>query len=101
MRRMRWSASFNPQARAELKEAAAYYGLESEALRERFLSAVEEALEQCLTHPESAQVVRGDVRRQLLRRFPYGLLYTIRGSEVRILAVMHQRRRPFYWWGRG
>jgi len=97
---MRRSASFNPQARVELKEAAAYYGLESEALRERFLSAVEEALERVLTHPESAEIARGDVRRQLLRRFPYGLLYTIRGSEVRVLAVMHQRRRPFYWWGR-
>ncbi len=32
---MTWSASFNPEARVELKEAAAYYGLESEALRER------------------------------------------------------------------
>ena len=97
---MRRSASFNPQARLELREAAAYYGLESEALRERFLLAVEEALEQVLAHPEAAGVVRADIRRHLLRRFPYGLLYAIRGSEVRILAVMHQRRRPFYWWGR-
>ncbi|HEV7515599.1 MAG TPA: type II toxin-antitoxin system RelE/ParE family toxin, partial [Thermoanaerobaculia bacterium] len=75
-------------------------GLESEALRTRFLLAVEEALEQLLAHPEAAKVVRGDVRRKPLRRFPYGLLYTIRNDEVRILAVMHQRRRPFYWWGR-
>jgi toxin ParE1/3/4 len=97
---MRRSASFNPQARVELKEAAAYYGLESDALRERFLSAVEEAIEQVVASPEAARVVRGDVRRQPLRRFPYGLLYTIRGHEVRILAVMHRRRRPFYWWGR-
>lgn len=97
---MRRSASFNPQARMELREAAAYYGLESAALRERFLLAVEEALEQVLAHPEAAAVVRGDIRRHLLRRFPYGLLYVIRSSEVRILAVMHQRRRPLYWWGR-
>jgi plasmid stabilization system protein ParE len=97
---VRWSASFNPQARVELKEASAYYGLESEALRKRFLLAVEEALEQVLAHPEASKVVRGDVRRKSLPRFPYSLLYTIRSHEVRILAVMHQRRRPFYWWGR-
>ena len=97
---MRWTASFNPQARAEVREAAAYYGLESAALRERFLLAVEEALEHVLGHPEAAEVVRGDVRRKPLRRFPYSLLYTIRGHEARILAVMHQRKRPFYWWGR-
>lgn len=84
----------------EIREAAAYYGLESAALRERFLLAVEEALQQVVTHPEAAAVVRGSVRRQLLRRFPYALLYAIRGNEVRILAVMHQKRRPYYWWGR-
>jgi hypothetical protein len=66
---MRRSASFNPQARLELREAAAYYGLESEALRERFLLAVEEALEQVLAYPEAAGVVRGDIRRHLLRAF--------------------------------
>jgi plasmid stabilization system protein ParE len=97
---MRRSASFNPQAQTELREAAAYYGLESEALRKRFLLAVEEALQHVLQYPKAAKVIRGDVRRQPLRRFPYGLLYTIRNDEVRILAVMHRRRRPFYWWGR-
>jgi toxin ParE1/3/4 len=94
------SASFNPQARVELREAAGYYGLESAALRSRFLLAVEEALGHVLEYAEAAEVVRGDIRRKPLRRFPYSLLYTIRGQEVRILAVMHQRRRPFYWWGR-
>jgi toxin ParE1/3/4 len=97
---MKGPVSFNPQAQVELKEAAAFYGLESEELRERFLGAVELALEHVLEFPEASQVVRGDVRRMLVRRFPYSLLYTIRSNEVRILAVMHQRRRPFYWWGR-
>jgi len=97
---MKRSASFNPQARMELGEAATYYGLESEALRRKFLLSVEEALEHILGHPEAAETVRGDVRRKPLRRFPHSLLYTLRGTEVRILAVMHQKRRPFYWWGR-
>jgi hypothetical protein len=44
------SASFNPQARVELREAAGYYGLESAALRRRFLLAVEEALEHVLEY---------------------------------------------------
>jgi plasmid stabilization system protein ParE len=96
----RSTASFNPQARIELKEAAAYYGLESAALRERFLMAVEEALEYVRENPEAAEIVRGNIRRKPLRRFPYSLLYTLHGHKVRILAVMHQRRRPFYWWGR-
>lgn len=92
--------SLNEQARSELREAANYYGLESPALRIAFLNATEAAFAQLLAHPESAPVVRGTVRRKLLHRFPYSLLYTLRPGEIRILAVMHQSRRPFYWWGR-
>lgn len=92
--------SFNQQARSELREAANYYGLESSTLRIAFLEAIDAALAQLLAHPESAPIVRGAIRRKLLRRFPYGLLYTLRPDEIRILAVMHQSRRPFYWWGR-
>lgn len=92
--------SFNGQARGELRKAARHYGLESPTLRIAFLEEIDAALAQLLAYPESAPVVRGTIRRMLLRRFPYSLLYTLRPGEIRILAVMHQSRRPFYWWGR-
>jgi plasmid stabilization system protein ParE len=92
--------SFNEQARNELQEAAYFYGLESPVLRVAFLDAVDAALDHVRQFPESALVVRGRVRRMLLRRFPYSLLYTLRPGGIRILAVMHQSRRPSYWWGR-
>lgn len=92
--------SYSPQARRELVEAADYYEGERPGLGSAFLDAVDEALEQLARHPESAPLVRGRIRRKPLRRFPYSLLYSIRRDEVRILAVMNQKRRPFYWWGR-
>lgn len=90
-------ASFSPQARAELLEAAHYYGGESPALRERFVAACEAGLAQLEAHPESGFHLRGDFRRLLLRGFPYSLIYGIRGDEIRIYAVMHHHRRPSYW----
>ena len=33
-------------------------------------------------------------------RFPYSLVSSVREHELRILAVAHQKRRPFYWRGR-
>jgi len=35
-----------------------------------------------------------------LTRFPYSLIYTESGDEIRILAVAHHSRRPGYWRGR-
>jgi hypothetical protein len=45
-------------------------------------------------------VVRGAIRRRLIRRFPYALLYRVKTTEVRILAVMNLKRRPAHWVGR-
>jgi plasmid stabilization system protein ParE len=32
-----------------------------------------------------------------LKHFPFTLRYEIAGSEVTVLAVAHQRRKPGYW----
>ncbi|MHB9003921.1 MAG: type II toxin-antitoxin system RelE/ParE family toxin [Coriobacteriia bacterium] len=38
-----------------------------------------------------------DIRKLVLAKFPYSLIYEIDGDVVLILAVAHQRRRPHYW----
>jgi len=48
----------------------------------------------------SVAPLHAGVRKRLLTNFPYALLYSLREDEIRILAVSHQRRRPFYWQGR-
>lgn len=92
--------SFTPEAREELLEAIQHYESESPGLGAAFLVAAQEGLEQLLAFPQSAPLVSGKVRRLVLNRFPYNLVYSLRGEEIRILAVMNQKRRPFYWRGR-
>jgi toxin ParE1/3/4 len=48
-------------------------------------------------HPESAPIVHRDVRRQLLRRFPYGLFYRIVEGQVVVVACFHAKRSPRLW----
>ena len=93
-------ASFHDLAKVELNEAAQYYESESPRLGAVFLTEAERSLTVILGHPESSPLVGRSVRRRLLRRFPYGLLYRVRGNQLRILAVMNLRRRPGYWVGR-
>jgi plasmid stabilization system protein ParE len=91
---------YTPAAEKELFEAEDHYDLERPGLGAEFLDVVDEALRQLAEHPESSPIARGRVRSKALRRFPYSLLYSVRKDEIRILAVMNQSRRPFYWWGR-
>ena len=89
--------SFHPLAERELNDAASYYDLESPGLGRAFLDAVQEACASILDHPESGAVVARAVRRRLIRRFPYALLYSRGADGIRILAVMSLKRRPMYW----
>ncbi len=83
-----------------MNEAAQYYELESPGLGVAFLKEVERCLELIADHPEAGTILRGSVRRRLLRRFPYALLYKIKPDGIRVLAVMNLKRRPTYWVGR-
>ena len=91
---------FHRLAERELNEAAQYYNVEEPGLGSSFLQEVERCFQSIGAHPEAGAVLRGSVRRRLLRRFPYALLYKIKPSGIRILAVMNLTRRPSYWVGR-
>ena len=90
--------SFHRLAERELNETARYYDLENPGLGRTFLDAVQKTYMSILEHPQAGVGVVGTIRRRLIRRFPYALLYSIRRSGgVRILAVMNLKRRPMYW----
>ena len=87
-------------AERELDEAVAYYNAERLGLGAAFLKEIQRCVQSILDNPGAAPVAEGHVRRRLTRRFPYAVLYSIRPVEIRVLAVMHLKRRPMYWLGR-
>jgi hypothetical protein len=91
---------FHRLAEYELNEAALYYDREEPGLGVAFIEEVDRCLRVIQEAPEAGAILRGTVRRRLLRRFPYVLLYRIKPSGIRLLAVMNLRRRPTYWLGR-
>jgi len=47
--------------------------------------------------PEVFEQIEDEVRRCLVNRFPYGVIYGIDGEEVVVIAVAHLKREPNYW----
>jgi toxin ParE1/3/4 len=89
--------AFHPDAFAEYAAAAIAYEAGQPGLGERFIGSVEAAIESICRAPERWSILEQDVRRRLTRVFPYAILYTIEGSHVLIVAVMHCHRKPGYW----
>ena len=88
---------FLPEAEEEMMEAAVFYQEKAEGLGERFLDDVERATQLLSEQPLIGQQLDNHLRQLLMHRFPFSLIYSSEQSEILILAVAHQRRRPGYW----
>ncbi len=91
---------FHETAELELIEAAEYYESIRKGLGMAFISEIERAIKQIRQHPDFAPVISKKIRRIVLPRFPYNILFSIKENSIQILAIAHQKRRPFYWHGR-
>ena len=90
--------SYHPDAEAELAEAARFYERKLPGLGARFRAESDSAVARILQTPDRWRILEKDIRRFLMGRFPYSILYRI--EEVRILVVKHHSRHPDYWKGR-
>ena len=88
---------FLSPAEIEMFDAAAYYETRVLELGTDFISTIEIAVLDLSDEPEKWPVIGKEIRRRILPRFPYSILYKIDPEEIIIVAIMHQKRRPNYW----
>ena len=89
--------TFHPDADAEVISAAGYYEEQQNDLGKRFLSSVEEGLARIRFNPLLFPSICGDVRRCLMRTFPFGILFRLTENNLTVVAVIHLKRKPGYW----
>jgi toxin ParE1/3/4 len=88
---------FHPEAAAEFEQAVSYYEDRGAELGQRLATEVRSAIQRIVAAPEQWRILEGEVRRFLMRVFPYSVLYTIESEYILILALMHGKRQPGYW----
>ena len=71
-----------PYAQPEIDQAAT------------FVKDLERTESHLRAQPALYQRVEGEIRRAVLRRFPYSLFFVIEQDEVIVLAFMHQHQKP-------
>ena len=88
---------FSDLAAAELDDATKFHEAQFMGLGKRFRMEVRSAAVRISEYPRAWSIERGEVRKCLLHRFPYKLLYSIEKDHVLVIAVAHQHRKPDYW----
>jgi len=87
----------HPEADEELEAAALWYEERQPGLGDDFLDEFDRTLRRILSEPERWHQIRGENRKLNFHRFPFAIVYSVRGEVLYIKAVMHLHRRPFYW----
>jgi plasmid stabilization system protein ParE len=90
-----------PEALEEIADAAAWYDGRATGLSADFLRALDSTLASVRRNPRQYPVIRNDLRRALLRRFPYSVVYTATDEEIVVVARAHWRQDPRHWYKRG
>jgi hypothetical protein len=91
------SFSFHPEAEIEFNDAIDYYEKVELGLGYDFAIEVYSTIKRTVSLPKAWSVIEGDIRRSLVKRFPYGILYSEEENGIYIIAVMHLHRFPDYW----
>jgi plasmid stabilization system protein ParE len=89
--------SFHPDAEKEFVEAIDYFEEIERGLGYDFAVEVYLAVERTTAFPKAWPILEGNIRRCLVSRFPYGILYSEEKESIFIVAVMHLHRDPEYW----
>jgi plasmid stabilization system protein ParE len=92
-----FAVEFHPLAADDAKAAERWYRERNEIASTRFQRELDRAVDTISERPNTGSPYLGDTRRVLLRRFPFFVVYRVRGDDVQIIAVAHARRRPGYW----
>lgn len=98
------SYGFHSEAADEYAAATRYYlDHASPLIAAAFVAEIEAAIQTVLETPTTWAIIEDpQIRRYLLKRFPYSLYYRWESEQnrVSIYAVMHFSRLPGYWHGR-
>lgn len=86
-----------PAAAREIREAAKFYEDRVAGLGFDFVGEVRAAIRLIQMHPQAWHQLDAAFRRCRIRRFPYGIIYTIEDAQILVVSVMHLHRHPEGW----
>lgn len=91
---MPYSVRYKRAASAEVEAVISWYAQPEINQASSFVKDLERTESRLRAQPALYQQIEGEIRRAVLRRFPYSLFYVIERDEVIVLACMHQHQKP-------
>lgn len=92
-----YQVEFLKAAKLDIQLAKNWYNIQRENLGNEFLFEIEKLQAQIQSNPEQFPKSRNEIRKAVLRRFPYCLFFALKSNTIKIIAVFHNSRNPIIW----
>ena len=85
------------EAEADVLQALEWYTERSAIAGRAFVHELNHVVNLAVRSPMTWPRAFGNTRRIVFPRFPFDLVFRLKGETIEIVAVAHQRRQPSYW----
>lgn len=89
--------AFTEIAKQEYLDAIKSYNMKRDGLGYEFVIEVDHSIKNIINYPLAWQKLSKRIRRILVRKFQYGIIYNHNDDAILILSIMNFRREPNSW----
>ncbi len=77
---------FHPEAYEEMLESAHFFEEKSTGLGLDLIAAIQESTDRITKFPDSGKIEQANIRKCLVRGFPFTILYEVAGNHIFVAA---------------
>lgn len=94
-----YEIKISDEAIEDLDDILFWYKLHSDELSKEFYKDLKNGFNKILNNPDSYQKIYDNVRRCLMKKFPFSVIYRTNeiNNEIVIITIFHNSRNPEIW----
>jgi plasmid stabilization system protein ParE len=97
MKKKLYNLELSNEAEDDFDESYEYYSFKSTKIADNFFNIINASFSDISNNPFQYQNIFKDVRKYVVRKFPFIIYYQINNISIRIIAIFHTSRNPLIW----
>ena len=97
MKRKQYKIELSDEAEQDFDNSYEFYANKSENVANSFYQDVNNSLEKITESPNTFPKALKDIRKFVMKKFPFIIYYQVKRFTIRVLAIFHASRNPESW----
>ncbi len=97
MKRKLYNIELSEEAENDLSKSFEYYFKDSPKVADTFFNEINISIEKIKQNPFSFSKVYNNIRKYVIKKFPFVIYYKVENYTIRVIAIFHTSRNPEIW----